>query len=142
MQETFLLQARIAGAARKATELGFFSSFIPARGAAGRSSGGLAILYKQAAPLQEMEECPHWEAGRWAHYLLPFEGGLHIYNAPKKNREMLLEILVETGTLNLRSSPLTWCMALQCNDQSVTRKPLGFPLYALNCALLCSLSPG
>eukprot|EP00971_Amphidinium_carterae_P111659 2211310-Amphidinium_carterae.1 len=43
MQETFLFQARIAGAVRQASELGYFSSFIPARGTAGRPShcGGL-----------------------------------------------------------------------------------------------------
>eukprot|EP00971_Amphidinium_carterae_P329875 6462629-Amphidinium_carterae.1 len=42
MQETFLLQLWIAGAVRQASELGYFSSFIPARGTAGRPSGGLA----------------------------------------------------------------------------------------------------
>eukprot|EP00971_Amphidinium_carterae_P280483 5567990-Amphidinium_carterae.5 len=41
MQETFLLQARIPGAARQASELGFFSSFVPARGTTGRP---MAIL--------------------------------------------------------------------------------------------------
>eukprot|EP00971_Amphidinium_carterae_P171639 3403003-Amphidinium_carterae.1 len=35
---------------RQASELGYFSSFIPARRTAGRPSGGLAILCKQAAP--------------------------------------------------------------------------------------------
>eukprot|EP00971_Amphidinium_carterae_P060827 1204078-Amphidinium_carterae.1 len=40
-------------------------------------SGGLAILCKQAAPQQRMEDGHHWEAGRWAHYILPYEGGLH-----------------------------------------------------------------
>eukprot|EP00971_Amphidinium_carterae_P090707 1795511-Amphidinium_carterae.2 len=59
MQEIFLLQAKIAGAARQASELGFFSSFVPARGTAGRPSGGLAILCKQAAPLHRMEEGTH-----------------------------------------------------------------------------------
>eukprot|EP00971_Amphidinium_carterae_P162221 3215634-Amphidinium_carterae.1 len=90
---------RIAGAVRQASELGYFSSFIPARGTAGRPSGGLAILCKQAAPQQRMEDGQHWEAGRWAHYLLSYEGGLHVYNvygypstdkqAPEKNREIL-----------------------------------------------------
>eukprot|EP00971_Amphidinium_carterae_P162504 3221523-Amphidinium_carterae.1 len=68
-----------------------------------------------------MEEGTHWEAGRWAHYLLPFEGGLHIYNVygypsydkqdPEKNRELLLEVMgsvaslwVVTGTLNRTTS--------------------------------------
>eukprot|EP00971_Amphidinium_carterae_P053983 1062761-Amphidinium_carterae.3 len=76
LQESFLLQAKIPGAVRMATENGYFSSFIPALGTAGRPSGGLAILCKQAAPQQRMEEGKHWEAGRWAHYLLPYEGGL------------------------------------------------------------------
>eukprot|EP00971_Amphidinium_carterae_P126218 2500394-Amphidinium_carterae.1 len=58
-----------------ASENGYFSSFIPARGTAGRPSGGLAILCKQAAPQQRMEEGKQWEAGRWAHYLLPYEKG-------------------------------------------------------------------
>eukprot|EP00971_Amphidinium_carterae_P154464 3063363-Amphidinium_carterae.1 len=62
-----------------------------------------------------MEEGTHWEAGRWAHYLLPFEGGLHIYNvygypsydkqAPEKNRELLLEVMgsvVRLGPLGNR----------------------------------------
>eukprot|EP00971_Amphidinium_carterae_P219861 4364633-Amphidinium_carterae.1 len=46
-QETFLLQAKIS---RMASENGYFSSFVPARGTAGRPSGGLAILCKQAVP--------------------------------------------------------------------------------------------
>eukprot|EP00971_Amphidinium_carterae_P137503 2725114-Amphidinium_carterae.1 len=62
MQETFLLQNRLAGATRQASGLGFFSSFIPACG----TSGGLAILCNcLAAPQQRMEEGTHWEAGRW-----------------------------------------------------------------------------
>eukprot|EP00971_Amphidinium_carterae_P097377 1926773-Amphidinium_carterae.1 len=80
MQETFLLQSKIPGAARMASDNGYFSSCVPARGTAGRPSGGLAILCKQAAPQQRMEDGHHWEAGRWAHYILPYEGGLHVYN--------------------------------------------------------------
>eukprot|EP00971_Amphidinium_carterae_P142551 2823960-Amphidinium_carterae.1 len=34
LQETFLLQAKIPGAVRMASENGYFSSFIPARGTA------------------------------------------------------------------------------------------------------------
>eukprot|EP00971_Amphidinium_carterae_P057168 1130381-Amphidinium_carterae.2 len=89
-----------------------FSSFIPARGTAGRPSGGLAVLCKQAAPQQRMAEGMHWEAGRWAHYLLPHEGGLHIYNvygypstdkqAPEKNRAMLVEIMGSVASLGKR----------------------------------------
>eukprot|EP00971_Amphidinium_carterae_P122938 2433422-Amphidinium_carterae.1 len=80
LQETFLLQAKIPEAVRMASENGYFSSFIPARGTAGRPSGGLAILFKQAAPQQRMEEGKQWEAGLWVHYLLPYGGGLHVYN--------------------------------------------------------------
>eukprot|EP00971_Amphidinium_carterae_P003741 74101-Amphidinium_carterae.1 len=50
-----------------------------------------------------MEDGTHWESGRWAHYILPYEGGLHVYNvygydstdkqAPEKNREILLEVM-------------------------------------------------
>eukprot|EP00971_Amphidinium_carterae_P001619 32457-Amphidinium_carterae.1 len=36
LQETFLLQAKIPGAVRMASQNGYFSSFIPARGTAGR----------------------------------------------------------------------------------------------------------
>eukprot|EP00971_Amphidinium_carterae_P162503 3221522-Amphidinium_carterae.1 len=65
-----------------------------------------------------MEEGTHWEAGRWAHYLLhgslptPFEGGLRIYNvygypsydkqAPEKNRELLLEVMGSVASLGNR----------------------------------------
>eukprot|EP00971_Amphidinium_carterae_P076015 1501841-Amphidinium_carterae.1 len=79
-----------------------------------------------------MEEGKHWEAGRWAHYLLPYEGGLHVYNvygydstdrqAPELNREILLEVMGSvaslgkrpillgvTGTLSQTTSPSTWC---------------------------------
>eukprot|EP00971_Amphidinium_carterae_P323687 6432848-Amphidinium_carterae.1 len=63
-----------------ARDNGYFSSFIPTRSTAGRPSGGLAILCKQAALQQRMEEGKQWEAGRWAHYFLPYEGGLHVYN--------------------------------------------------------------
>eukprot|EP00971_Amphidinium_carterae_P273874 5435594-Amphidinium_carterae.1 len=95
-----------------ASENGDFSSFIPARGTAGRPSGGLAILCKQAAPQQRMEEGKQWEAGRWAHYLLPYEGGLHVYNvygydstdkqAPELNREILLEVMGSVASLGKR----------------------------------------
>eukprot|EP00971_Amphidinium_carterae_P225211 4467029-Amphidinium_carterae.1 len=71
LQETFLLHLP---ALRTAKEFGFFSSFVPARGSAGKTSDGLAALCKQAAPLQRMEPNVHWNAGRWAHYLLLFEG--------------------------------------------------------------------
>eukprot|EP00971_Amphidinium_carterae_P210993 4186698-Amphidinium_carterae.1 len=85
---------------------------MPARGTPGRPSGGLALFCKQAAPLQRVEQGTHWEAGRWAHLLLPFEGGLHMYNvygygsedkqAPEKNREFLLEIMGSVASLGNR----------------------------------------
>eukprot|EP00971_Amphidinium_carterae_P165559 3281901-Amphidinium_carterae.1 len=103
MQETFLLQAKIPGASRMASENGYFSSFVSAWGTAGRPSGGLAILCKQAVPQQRLEDGAHWEAGRRAHYILPYEGGVHVYNvygypstdkqAPEKNREILVEVM-------------------------------------------------
>eukprot|EP00971_Amphidinium_carterae_P146988 2912886-Amphidinium_carterae.1 len=46
-----------------ATDNGYFSSFVPARGTVGRPSGGLAILCKQAVPQQRMEEGHHWKLG-------------------------------------------------------------------------------
>eukprot|EP00971_Amphidinium_carterae_P115817 2294078-Amphidinium_carterae.1 len=59
-----------------------------------------------------MEEGKHWEAGRWAHYLLPYEGGLHVYNvygvdstdkqAPEMNREILLEVMGSVASLGKR----------------------------------------
>eukprot|EP00971_Amphidinium_carterae_P080788 1597980-Amphidinium_carterae.1 len=56
LQETFLLQSKIPGATKMARDNGYSSSFIPARSTAGRPSGGLAILCKQAVPQQRMEE--------------------------------------------------------------------------------------
>eukprot|EP00971_Amphidinium_carterae_P012964 255681-Amphidinium_carterae.1 len=73
LQETFLLQSKIPGAARMASENGYFSSFIPARGTAGRPSGGLASLCKQAVPQQRMEDGKQWEAGRWARLVPRFQ---------------------------------------------------------------------
>eukprot|EP00971_Amphidinium_carterae_P218577 4338521-Amphidinium_carterae.1 len=63
-------------------KLGYYSSFTPARKTDGRPSGGSALLCRQAQPLQRMETGTHWDQGqgRWAHHLLPFEGGLHIFN--------------------------------------------------------------
>eukprot|EP00971_Amphidinium_carterae_P184791 3668638-Amphidinium_carterae.3 len=50
----------------KVLELGFFTSFVPAKGTPGKPSGGLAVLQfdKQAAPLQRMEHGVNWDAGR------------------------------------------------------------------------------
>eukprot|EP00971_Amphidinium_carterae_P126930 2514831-Amphidinium_carterae.1 len=49
-----------------------------------------------------MEQGIHWELGRWAHHLIPYEGGLHVFNvygyssdkerAQEWNREICLEI--------------------------------------------------
>eukprot|EP00971_Amphidinium_carterae_P077594 1534059-Amphidinium_carterae.1 len=80
VQETFVLREQVAGAKHQASQLGYYSSFTPARKTDGRPSGGLALLCKQAQPLQRMEQGTHWELGRWAHHLLPFEKGLHIFN--------------------------------------------------------------
>eukprot|EP00971_Amphidinium_carterae_P078705 1557103-Amphidinium_carterae.1 len=59
-----------------------------------------------------MEDGHHWEAGRWAHYILPYEGGLHVYNvygypstdkqAPELNREILLEVMGSVASLGKR----------------------------------------
>eukprot|EP00971_Amphidinium_carterae_P029229 575249-Amphidinium_carterae.2 len=59
-----------------------------------------------------MEDGRHWEAGRWAHYILPYEGGLHVYNvygypstdkqAPELNREILLEVMGSVASLGKR----------------------------------------
>eukprot|EP00971_Amphidinium_carterae_P145761 2888669-Amphidinium_carterae.1 len=137
MQETFLLQSKIPGAARMASENGYFSSFVPARGTAGRPSGGLAILCKQAVPQQRMEDGHHWEAGRWAHCVLPYEGGLHVYNvygypstdkqAPEKNREILVEVMGSVASLGKRPILLVgdW-----------TFEPDGFPIDLVHGALV------
>eukprot|EP00971_Amphidinium_carterae_P193497 3839699-Amphidinium_carterae.1 len=60
-----------------------------------------------------MEDGKHWEAGRWAHYLLPYEGGLHVYNvygypstdkqAPEMNREILQEVMGSVASLGKRA---------------------------------------
>eukprot|EP00971_Amphidinium_carterae_P350579 6491630-Amphidinium_carterae.3 len=80
VQETFVLREQMSGAKYTADKLGYYSSFTPARKTDGRPSGGLALLCRQAQPLQRMEKGTHWELGRWAHHLLPFEGGLHVFN--------------------------------------------------------------
>eukprot|EP00971_Amphidinium_carterae_P070860 1401570-Amphidinium_carterae.1 len=59
-----------------------------------------------------MEKGTHWELGRWAHHLLPFEGGLHIFNvygyssdkerAQELNREVCLEIFAAVAALGNR----------------------------------------
>eukprot|EP00971_Amphidinium_carterae_P295138 5860728-Amphidinium_carterae.1 len=64
----------MSGAKHTADRLGYYSAFNPARKTDGRPSGGLALLCKHAQPLQRMEKGTHWEQGRWAHHLLPFEG--------------------------------------------------------------------
>eukprot|EP00971_Amphidinium_carterae_P340370 6478675-Amphidinium_carterae.1 len=58
-----------------------------------------------------MEKGMHWELGRWAHHLLPYEGGLHIFDvygyssdkerAPELNREVCLEIFAAVAALDL-----------------------------------------
>eukprot|EP00971_Amphidinium_carterae_P136358 2701576-Amphidinium_carterae.1 len=69
-----------------ASDNGYFSSFVPAGGTAGRPSRGLAILCKQAVPQQRMEDGAHWEAGRWG---LPF-------------REILVEVMGSVASLGKR----------------------------------------
>eukprot|EP00971_Amphidinium_carterae_P163630 3244444-Amphidinium_carterae.1 len=59
-----------------------------------------------------METGVRWSAGRWAHYVFLYEGGLHVYNvygyssddslAPEKNRELLVEILGSAASLGNR----------------------------------------
>eukprot|EP00971_Amphidinium_carterae_P132186 2618436-Amphidinium_carterae.1 len=57
MQATFLLQSKIPGAARMASDNGYFSSFAPTPGTAGRPSGTSHTL--QAG-------CTAAKTGRWA----------------------------------------------------------------------------
>eukprot|EP00971_Amphidinium_carterae_P108343 2145139-Amphidinium_carterae.3 len=102
VQETFVLREQVSSTKYTAYKLGYYSSFTPARKTDGRPSGGLALLCRQAQPLQRLEKGTHWEQGRWAHHLLPFEGGLHVFNvygyssdkdrAHELNREVCLEI--------------------------------------------------
>eukprot|EP00971_Amphidinium_carterae_P176904 3507770-Amphidinium_carterae.1 len=59
-----------------------------------------------------MEQGAHWELGRWAHHLIPFEGGLHVFNvygyssdkdrAQELNREVCLEIFAAVAALGNR----------------------------------------
>eukprot|EP00971_Amphidinium_carterae_P348864 6490709-Amphidinium_carterae.2 len=102
----------MSGAKHTADRLGYYSSFNPARKTDGRPSGGLALLCRHAQPLQSMEKGTHWSLGRWAHHLLPFEGGLHIFNvygyssdkerAQELNREVCMEIFATVAALGNR----------------------------------------
>eukprot|EP00971_Amphidinium_carterae_P290255 5763126-Amphidinium_carterae.1 len=102
----------MSGAKHTADRLGYYSPFNPARKTDGRPSGGLALLCKHAQPLQRMEKGTHWDQGRWAHHLLPFEGGLHIFNvygyssdkerAQELNREVCVEIFAAVAALGNR----------------------------------------
>eukprot|EP00971_Amphidinium_carterae_P094788 1875804-Amphidinium_carterae.2 len=102
VQETFVFREQVSSAKYTADKLGYYSSFTPARKTDGRPSGGLALLCRQAQPLQRMEKGTHYDLGRWAHHLLPFEGGLHVFNvygyssdkdrAQELNREVCLEL--------------------------------------------------
>eukprot|EP00971_Amphidinium_carterae_P009788 193165-Amphidinium_carterae.1 len=107
VQETFVLREQMSGAKYTADKLGHYSSFTPARKTDGRPSGGLALLCRQAQPLQRMEKGTHWELGRWAHHLLPFEGGLHVFNvygySSDKDRA---QELGKSALRSLRRSPL------------------------------------
>eukprot|EP00971_Amphidinium_carterae_P267045 5296904-Amphidinium_carterae.1 len=59
-----------------------------------------------------MEQGTHWELGRWAHHLIPYEGGLHVFNvygyssdkdrAQELNREVCLEIFAAVAALGNR----------------------------------------
>eukprot|EP00971_Amphidinium_carterae_P094020 1860528-Amphidinium_carterae.1 len=59
-----------------------------------------------------METGTHWELGRWAHHLPPFEKGLHIFNvygyssdkdrAQELNREVCLEIFAAVAAFGNR----------------------------------------
>eukprot|EP00971_Amphidinium_carterae_P117001 2317112-Amphidinium_carterae.1 len=54
----------------------------------------------------------HWEEGRWAHHLLPYDHGLHVFNvygyssdkprAPELNRELCLELFAAVAALGNR----------------------------------------
>eukprot|EP00971_Amphidinium_carterae_P210366 4173647-Amphidinium_carterae.1 len=79
VQETFVLREQMSSAKCIADRLGYYSSLTPARKTDGRPSGGLALLCRQAQPLQRMEKGAHWDLGRWAHHLLPIDGGLHVF---------------------------------------------------------------
>eukprot|EP00971_Amphidinium_carterae_P185803 3688853-Amphidinium_carterae.1 len=50
---------------KQASENGYYSSFVPARGTAGRPSGGPAIPRKQAVPRQRMEDGGWTPLGSW-----------------------------------------------------------------------------
>eukprot|EP00971_Amphidinium_carterae_P221807 4403169-Amphidinium_carterae.2 len=112
VQETFLLREQVSSAPFTADKQGYYSSFTLARKTGGRPSGGLALLCRQAQPLQRMEQGIHWELGRWTHHLLPFQGGLHVFNvygysfdkerAPELNREVCLEIFSAVAALGNR----------------------------------------
>eukprot|EP00971_Amphidinium_carterae_P072676 1437218-Amphidinium_carterae.2 len=74
-----------------------------------RASGGLAILSKDGQPQQRFEKGEHWQLGRWSHHLLPYDGGLHIYNiygyssddplAPETNCALCMEVLISISSL-------------------------------------------
>eukprot|EP00971_Amphidinium_carterae_P049176 969142-Amphidinium_carterae.1 len=67
-----------------------------------------------------MEKGTHWELGRWAHHLLPYDGGLHIFNvygyssdkerAHELNREVCLEIFAAVAALAV------WDLAILSED--------------------------
>eukprot|EP00971_Amphidinium_carterae_P233542 4634806-Amphidinium_carterae.1 len=112
VQETFVLRDKVTSAKFIADKLGYYSSFTPARKTEGRPRGGLALLCRKAQPLQRMEKGTHWELGRWAHHLLPYEQGLHVFNvygyssdkerAQELNREVCLEIFAAVAALGNR----------------------------------------
>eukprot|EP00971_Amphidinium_carterae_P259554 5150073-Amphidinium_carterae.3 len=112
VQETFVLRDKVSSAKFIADKLGYYSSFTPTRKTEGRPSGGLALLCSKAQPLQRMEKGTHWELGRWAHHLLPYDGGLHVFNvygyssdkerAHELNREVCLEIFAAVAALGNR----------------------------------------
>eukprot|EP00971_Amphidinium_carterae_P068701 1360285-Amphidinium_carterae.1 len=68
----------------------------------------------EAQPLQRMEQGTHWDLGRWAHHLLPFDQGLHMFNvygyssdnerAPEPNRELCIELLGIVAALGNRKT--------------------------------------
>eukprot|EP00971_Amphidinium_carterae_P319360 6347297-Amphidinium_carterae.2 len=95
MQETFLLQARIAGATRQASGLGFFISFVPARGTAGRPSGGLAILCRQGC--SSAKDAPTGRLGAGLTTSCPLK-----VVCTSKNRELLLEVMGSVASLGKR----------------------------------------
>eukprot|EP00971_Amphidinium_carterae_P276850 5494340-Amphidinium_carterae.1 len=102
VQETFLQRdAALARPPFTAKQQVYYSAFTPAR----KTGGG-------RGPMERVEQGEHWEAGRWAHHLLPFDQGLHIFNvygyssdherSPELTRELCIELFSAVAALGNR----------------------------------------